>query len=132
MADAGVAPGGFCSHCGAGHGPSAVVCLSCGAAITRSAQRVVAYSGVSPKSPVVAVFLSFLWPGAGQLYAGDSSGKAIAFLVAGVLLFFCYLTIIGLILLPLGLVLSIVAMVDARNVARDWNTRNGFPPSGSD
>jgi len=126
------AGGGFCAHCGAAHSPQAAVCLNCGAAIGHAVQSAVVPAGKSPKSPVVAVLLSFLWPGAGQLYAGDSSGKTIAFLVAAGVLFLFYLTLIGLILLPLGLILAIVSMIDARNVAREWNVRNGFDPSGSD
>lgn len=119
------APNQFCRTCGTELAPHAAVCLSCGAAALGTAAGV-----ANPKSPGLALFLSFLWPGAGQLYAGDSSGKTITFLILASVLFVFYLTIIGLIFLPLGLILAIIAMIDARDVAMKWNVDHGFPAGG--
>jgi ribosomal protein L40E len=132
------APAGkFCGNCGSEVGSHAVVCLKCGASVqpagaSHSAVVQSAQAPLNPKSPALAVFLSFVWPGGGQLYAGDSSPKTIILLMAGVFLLICYLTLIGLVLLPVGLGLAVYAMIDARNVARNWNVAHGFPASGQD
>jgi TM2 domain-containing membrane protein YozV len=83
--------------------------------------------GVVPaKSPGVAVLLTFLWLGAGHLYAGRT-GTGVALLVYGGLLWLLCLTLIGaLIGVPLWLVSVPLAMVMAARAARDSNARNGI------
>jgi TM2 domain-containing membrane protein YozV len=70
------------------------------------------YSVVPPKSPGLAMFLSFIMPGAGQLYNGDV-GKGIAFFLAFFVLVWIFV----------GWIFWVVAMVDAYKSAQNFNIR---------
>ncbi|QTR01537.1 hypothetical protein J7S33_19395, partial [Saccharothrix algeriensis] len=81
---------------------------------------------VTAKSPGVAVLLSFLWLGAGNLYAGQTALGIVLILVNFPLWIFA-LTFIGMIIaFPVWVVLAIVGMVLAAQGAKDFNLRNGI------
>jgi hypothetical protein len=65
-----------------------------------------------PKSPGVALLLSFLWCGAGQIYCGRV-GKGILMFVGAVALWF----------ILLGWIIQIWSMVDAYKTAKQMNLR---------
>jgi len=65
-----------------------------------------------PKSPGVALLLSFLWCGAGQIYCGRV-GRGILMFVGAVALWF----------ILLGWIIQIWSMVDAYQTAKQMNLR---------
>jgi signal peptidase I len=97
------------------------------------------------KQPWLAVFLSLLWPGAGQLYGGNRvrgiSLMAIYFFLyilgAGSVLFFVLLKdktlsqLMGLLFIASGaslFIISIYALFDAHRVAKKFNANNNIEP----
>ena len=68
---------------------------------------------VHPKSPGLALFLSFFIPGAGQLYNGDV-GKGIVFFIAFFVLVWIFI----------GWIFWLVAIVDAYQSAQKFNIRH--------
>ena len=68
---------------------------------------------VQTKNPGLALFLSFIMPGAGQVYNGDI-GK-------GILLFFAFWVLVWILI---GWIFWIVAMVDAYQSAQNINLGN--------
>lgn len=80
-------------------------------------------AGVPMKSAGVAVLLSFLWLGAGHLYA-ERIGTGIALLVFDALLWLLALSFVGAIVaVPIWLVAMPLAMVSSAAAARDFNDR---------
>jgi TM2 domain-containing membrane protein YozV len=76
--------------------------------------------GAPAKSPGVAVFLSFLWPGLGHLYVGDiATGLVLGFAN----LFLAFLTLAFILPGLAALALWIVGMVMAANAAAAHNQR---------
>jgi hypothetical protein len=78
------------------------------------------------KEPGLAILFSFLFAGAGELYAGDSSTKTIVFLVLAGLAWLCALT---LILIPLALLMLpvfIYSMVNASRLTNAYNAKHGL------
>lgn len=69
-------------------------------------------SPFGPKSPGVALLLSFLWCGAGQIYCGRV-GKGILMFLGAVALWF----------ILLGWIIQIWAMIDAYQTAKQMNLR---------
>ena len=65
-----------------------------------------------PKSPGIALLLSFLWCGAGQIYCGRV-GKGILMFIGAVALWF----------ILLGWIIQIWSMVDAYQTAKQMNLR---------
>lgn len=116
-----------CGNCSAILEPPGLVCTAC-----HSAQRTGPESVAVPptvllaaKSAGLAAFLSFLWPGAGLLYAGQI-GAGIAFVMFGFFLFVVSLTGVGLILtLPLWLIVTPFLMIWSYNAAKSANRRMG-------
>jgi TM2 domain-containing membrane protein YozV len=81
---------------------------------------------VAAKSTGIAVLLSVLWVGAGNLYAG-SIGTGVALMLFDGLLALLALTGFGLIIaFPIWLVTCIVATVLAVNSVSSFNRRNGI------
>ena len=118
-------PRAFCRACGRGLDPRAVICPACGVAQQPIAP---AYAPVvlppQAKSAGVAMFLSFLWPGAGHLYLEDTGAKAIVFTVVSALCFLLSLTIIGLVIsLPVWLGCAIYTMIDTSSATARFNAR---------
>ena len=75
---------------------------------------------VSTKSSGVAVFLSFLWPGLGHLYAGDA---AVGLILGFSNLFLAFLTVAFILPGLLAFGLWIAGMVMAANAAEARNQR---------
>ena len=118
-------PQAFCRACGRGLDPRAVICPACGVA-QQPIARTFAPAVLPPeaKSAGVAMFLSFLWPGAGHLYLEDTGAKAIVFTVVSALCFLLSLTIIGLVIsLPVWLGCAIYTMIDASSATARFNAR---------
>ena len=87
------------------------------AAILRPAVRLSDPQRVGGRSPMTAVLLSVLWPGAGHLYAGRPvTGTAIMLLNAVVLV--CAATVTVLVLVPAWVVLLPTVAVGAHAAAR--------------
>lgn len=77
---------------------------------------------VVPKSPAVAVALSFLIPGLGSMTSGEA-GMGVFILVCYVFAWASALFLIGFILAP---AVWIWGMVAAHGAARRWNYRHGI------
>ncbi len=102
----------FCAHCGAPVTPEQAVCLKCGCATATSRspfanlpQGLVVYRGQSVN---VAVLLSCLLPGVGQIYLGQTM-KGLALLVLALVLGSATLG-------TLGVVVWLVALIDAHKI----------------
>ena len=113
----------FCNSCGNPLAPASQFCSKCG-----SAQQSTAAAGAphvvvvrTEKSPALAVLLSFLLPGLGQIY-NDQAQKGIYFLVAAVVSSILIVLLIGLLTTP---VIWIWSMVDAYQVADRKNKAMG-------
>jgi len=83
----------------------------------------------TPKSAGLAIFLSFIWPGAGHLYAGGGTEKGIVFTCISGLCFLISLTIVGLIItIPVWFGTAIYTMFDSNTVVNSRNAALGFRP----
>ncbi|WP_456372824.1 hypothetical protein [Methanocaldococcus sp.] len=89
-------------------------------------QQKIVYYEQKKKSVGIAVLLSFVIPGAGQMYLGKV-GKGIILLIAtGILIAFgllLSLLVIGIPLLLLGLIIWIYSIYDAYKSAKDYNAQ---------
>lgn len=84
------------------------------------ARPIVVYA---PKSAGVAVLLSFLWLGAGHLYAGQTA-VGVVLLIVDFFLWLISFTVIGLIVtIPIWLILLPIAMITSANAVSSYNTR---------
>jgi uncharacterized protein DUF2510 len=124
-------PAAFCRACGRQLDARAVVCPHCGVAQAGVGQ-VVLSPGLQPlgqpsrKEPALAILFSFIFAGAGELYAGDSGGKTITLLVVAAVAWVCALT---LVLIPIALLLGpafIYSMVNASKLVKAHNLRHGY------
>lgn len=116
----------YCRACGREVDPRATICPACGVAQT-SVQPVSSTAPVA-KSAGLAIFLSFLWPGAGHLYAGQETEKGIIFTCISALSFLVSLTIVGLVItIPLWLGTAIYTMLDSNKIVRQRNVELGLP-----
>lgn len=115
----------FCSKCGAQIPAQALFCQRCGAATApaaapgASAQVVIVRA---EKSAFLALILSFLLPGLGQIYNGEI-GKGIAFILAYGCSFVLMAILIGFLLAP---VIWIWSMVDAFKKSEELNRAAGI------
>jgi TM2 domain-containing membrane protein YozV len=83
---------------------------------------------VAAKTPGIAVLLSFLWLGAGHLYAGRT-GAGVTFMVANffLVLFFLFIPLIGWLIAPvIWVALFVVAAVTASGAVKAHNARWGI------
>jgi len=108
----------FCSQCGTPQGEMIVQPLAPAAGAAPAPQIVVVRA---PKSPGVAVLLSFLLAGLGQIYNGQI-GKGLAFMIAYLFSVALMWVLIGFILAP---ILWIWSMVDAYRTAERINAQYG-------
>lgn len=77
----------FCRNCGKEIDAATSFCQHCGAQQVAIAQPTAAPAApVHAKDPAIAVLLSFIWSGAGQVYAGATS-RGIWMIVIGAILF---------------------------------------------
>jgi len=81
---------------------------------------------VSLKTPGIAVLLSFLWLGAGHLYAGRTGVGLALIAIDLVLILLLMVPLIGWVLAPLGwLGLFIYAAISSSNAVKQHNARFG-------
>jgi TM2 domain-containing membrane protein YozV len=116
-------PTAFCRACGQSIDTRAAICPKCGVP-----QAVVGNPyggrGNEAKSAGLAIFLSFLWPGAGHLYVGGDNEKGIIFTCISGLCFLISLTIIGLVLtVPVWFGTAIYTMIDSNRLAQARNAQ---------
>jgi len=80
-----------------------------------------------PKSVGLALFLNFLWPGAGTLYAGVNSDMGIIFCcISGVAFLFGLVTIIGFVLtIPVWAITAGWSMIDVNRRLKEKNRSLG-------
>ena len=114
----------FCVRCGSPVHPGAIVCKECGSPAGESAS---AGPGAAPearpvaaipmKNPGIAAVLSFFFVGLGQIYNGEI-GKAVVFMIAGIVSLLLLLLLIGFITTP---ILWIIGIVDAYRSAERIN-----------
>ena len=77
----------FCRNCGNGIDGAARLCQHCGGPQTAaSSLPATPTAHAHRKDPAIAVLLSFVWSGAGQVYAGATS-RGIWMIVIGAILF---------------------------------------------
>lgn len=100
----------YCSTCGYRINQNVRICSSCGSKIDARA-KVCANCGakVIQKNPIVALILSFLFPGLGQLY-NNQNRKGVILIIANVISLILCLLLVGVILV---LLIWIYAMYDA-------------------
>ncbi|MBB4963092.1 hypothetical protein [Saccharothrix violaceirubra] len=81
---------------------------------------------VTPKSSGIAVLLSILWLGAGNLYV-NQTGLGIGLLLANFPLWLLAVTVLGwFIAFPLWIIGVVVSTVLAAQGAKEYNMRNGI------
>jgi hypothetical protein len=111
----------YCRACGKQIDPRAVICPQCGVPQTIGSGEFVP-DRPSAKSVGLAIFLSFIWPGAGHLYVGIETDKGIAFTCVSGLCFLISWTIIGLLVtVPVWFGTALYTMLDSSKAARRRN-----------
>lgn len=128
----------YCKDCGANNDPDAKFCKNCGRSLGTSEnpygqggefQTDVAAMLINKKSEGLALILSFLIPGLGQLYLDKTNRGILCIAVAVVLV---VLTAFTLVFGIVYLVFWIYVMYDAYDSAREYNQyllrHNGQPP----
>ncbi|NUT49922.1 MAG: hypothetical protein HOV94_21820 [Saccharothrix sp.] len=134
-------PPPMCGSCGAYLQPPNTTCAVCGATQWPAAQQPIApppmmqppvaygmpvRGVVTAKNPGIAVLLSLLWLGAGNLYAGQTTLGVILVLVNFPLILLA-MTVLGLIVaFPVWVILVIVSVALGVQGAKDFNLRNGI------
>lgn len=81
---------------------------------------------VTAKSPGIAILLSLLWLGAGNVYAGQIV-LGIVLMVVDIPLAFLAFTLVGLVIaFPVWLILVVISIVVATQGVKSFNERNGI------
>ena len=111
----------FCQYCGAEIDARAEICPKCGVRV--AAPSPVVYE--AGKTPVLALILSFLLPGLGQIYNGQA-GKGVLMIFAAIVCAVLTLFIIGFFLY---LIVWIYGMFDAYVTAEAYNRSRGLRPT---
>lgn len=99
----------FCSNCGSKIDADASVCPDCGFKFNNNVANVHVSVQNTPKSVFVAGLLSFIFPGLGQLYNGQTT-KAIYFIIGWIVSAILSLILIGYILM---LIVWVMSLIDA-------------------
>ena len=108
----------YCPTCGFKLNPNVRTCTSCGSQIDAGAQVCAACGARVPyKSPIIALVLSLLFPGLGQLYNGQTN-KGITLIIAYVVFWILSLILIGIIL---AILIWLYGMYDAFTSANALN-----------
>jgi hypothetical protein len=81
---------------------------------------------VTPKSSGIAVLLTFLWLGAGHLYAGRMTTGIVLIVTDLILWMLSFTVILAIITVPVFVILLIISAVLAAQAAKDFNYRNGL------
>lgn len=119
----------YCRACGKRIDPRAVVCPRCGVAQAVMPARVIAPgSSVAPsrKEPGLAIIFSLFFAGAGELYAGDSSGKTIALLIVAGIAWLCAFTWVLLPVTLLCIPVFIYSTLRASRLVKQHNAQIGI------
>ena len=83
---------------------------------------------VSVKTPGIAILLSFIWLGAGHLYAGRTTQGLVLLGVNFFLLLFLMVPLIGWVLSPLAWIgLFVYAAISSSNAVKQHNAHWGMP-----
>jgi TM2 domain-containing membrane protein YozV len=121
----------FCASCGKQIPADNTFCPYCGAPVPASNQQAPGLGTVSQTGPgpqvtknlLVALVLSFIFPGLGQYYSGQKR-RGRRFIVVGIILLLTILFEIGVILYP---IFWLYSMVDTFLTVRKVNA--GLPPN---
>jgi hypothetical protein len=120
----------FCSACGRPLDPSAMFCPFDGAPQQQRAWQPMTPMGVvrpTPKSGGLAIFLHFLFPGAGHLYAGIGD-RATGYLIASAISCLFAATVIGL---PVAFIIWLVCFIkglgEVQGAVASFNLAIGVP-----
>ena len=123
----------FCKKCGTDVGDSEF-CPNCGEPMNGGARPAGSQENLNTavmmnqKSEALALILSFIIPGVGEMYAGKV-GKGIIILLLAILSAALIMLLIGFILYP---IVWIYSMIDSYNLAKRYNAllvqNNGEPP----
>jgi TM2 domain-containing membrane protein YozV len=118
----------FCENCGAQINENSAFCDNCGAKISgpgtepvatgQTGQPVPASVPVQQKNPIIALILSLVICGVGQMYNGHWK--------KGVLLFFVFIVLL-VIFWPLALIVWLFGMYDAYTTAQKINNGENVP-----
>ena len=118
-----------CHHCGAYLQPPGHYCSACHAPQPQFMPAPYATAPlvtIPAKSAGVAVLLTFLWLGAGHLYANRTT-TGVLLIIYDFFLVLLSITLIGAIVaVPLWLITAPIVMIFAANAANDYNRRNGI------
>ena len=123
----------FCKKCGTDAGDSEY-CPNCGEPMnggvrpTGSQENLNTAVMMNQKSEALALILSLIIPGVGEMYAGKV-GKGVIILLLAILSAALIMLLIGFILYP---IVWIYSMIDSYNLAKRYNAllvqNNGEPP----
>jgi len=117
----------FCRNCGNGIDDAARFCQHCGGQTAANSVAATPMAHADRKDPAIAVLLSFVWSGAGQVYAGATS-RGIWMIVIGAILFIWVLGSAGAALI-FAFPFWIWSMFDARTQAIKHSTANSVARS---
>jgi hypothetical protein len=119
-------PPAFCRACGQQIDARASICPLCGVAQATAPYAPVRV-GPTRKDPGLAVLFSFLWAGAGHLYAGDQD-VGLPLIISYSVAFLLSFTIILLVItIPAMLGMWIFGMIDSAKKATAYNVEHGLP-----
>jgi len=118
---------GFCGSCGAALKEDQRFCAECGRAVAATPRNApqpvqVRSQATQPKSVGLALFLNFIWPGAGHLYAGVRTDFGIIFAVIGGCLFLITLASYGfglILTFPAWAVMAAWSMIDVNKLLKE-------------
>jgi len=123
----------FCKKCGTDVGDSEF-CPNCGEPMNGGARPASSQENLNTavmmhqKSEALALILSFIIPGVGEMYAGKV-GKGVIILLLAILSAALIMLLIGFIMYP---IVWIYSMIDSYNLAKEYNAlliqNNGEPP----
>lgn len=119
-------PPAYCRACGQPLDPRAVMCPKCG--VPQAPTGDPNGGRAETKSAGLAIFLSFLWPGVGHLYAGGDTEKGIIFTCISCVCFLISWTIIGLVLtVPVWFGTAVYTMIDSNRLVQQRNRSLDVP-----
>jgi len=123
----------FCKKCGTDVGDSEY-CPNCGEPMNGGARPSSSQENLNTavmmnqKSEALALILSLIIPGVGEMYAGKV-GKGVLILLLAILSAALTIVLIGFIMYP---IVWIYSMIDSYNLAKEYNAlllqNNGQPP----
>lgn len=96
----------FCPNCGTELNAGVRFCPNCGSNINQAISKAAINNVVERKTPIFSVILSFIFPGLGQFYNGQST-KGLYFIILAVVSWILFLILIGMIIYVLIWIWSI-------------------------